>query len=120
MGSKSQAISAVLQILLRLVEGHLRRSSDASGRARTVVVSFIHRFGAHLNRHIQYHCCVIDGVFEPAEDAIGVTEALRFRPAVELTPEAVAAIAEQVRIRVLRWLARSGLIGHGDGGEMLA
>jgi len=34
---------------------------------------------------------------------------LRFLPAAELTPEALAAIAEQGRVRLLRWFARSGL-----------
>ena len=43
-----------------------------------------------------------------------------FLPAAELTPEAVAAIAEQVRVRVLRWFARSGLIEPDDVREMLA
>lgn len=47
-------------------------------------------------------------------------QTVRFRPAAELTPEAVAAIAEQVRIRVLRWFARSGLIERDDVREMLA
>lgn len=55
------------------------------------------RFGASLNCHIHHRCCAIDEVFEPAEDTIGVTEPLRFRPAAGLTPEAVAAIVEQVR-----------------------
>jgi hypothetical protein len=45
---------------------------------------------------------------------------VRFRPAAELTPEAVAAITEQVRIRVLRWFARSGLIERDGIREMLA
>ncbi|WPL22773.1 transposase [Thiorhodovibrio frisius] len=45
---------------------------------------------------------------------------MRFLPAAELTPEALAAIAEQVRIRVLRWFARSGLIERDDVREMLA
>ena len=82
--------------------------------------SFIHRFGASLNRHVHYHCCVIDGVFEPVEDAGDVSLAVRFRPAADLTPEAVAAIAEQVSVRVLRWFARSGLIEPDDVREMLA
>ena len=47
-------------------------------------------------------------------------QTVRFRPAAELTPEAVAAIAEQVRIRVLRWFARSGLIEPDDVREMRA
>jgi hypothetical protein len=44
---------------------------------------------------------------------------VRFRDAAELTPEVVAAIAEQVRIRVLRWFARSGLIERDDVHEIL-
>jgi len=42
-----------------------------------------------------------------------------FAPAAELNTEAVAAIAEQVRVRVLRWFARSGLIEADDLREML-
>ncbi|KAA6181778.1 hypothetical protein F2Q65_18885 [Thiohalocapsa marina] len=57
------------------------------------------RFGASLNRHVHYHCCVIDGVCEPAEDVGDRPQSVRFRPAAELTPEAVAAVAEQVRVR---------------------
>jgi hypothetical protein len=109
-----QAVSAVLHILLRVIEAHLRRSSDASAQARFGAVSLIHRFGASLNRHVHYHCCVIDGVFEPDEEADDVPQSVRFRPAAELTPQALAAIAEQVRVRVLRWFARSGLIEPAD------
>ena len=47
-------------------------------------------------------------------------QAVRFRAAAELTPQAVAAITDQVRIRVLRWFARSGLIERDDVREMLA
>jgi hypothetical protein len=115
-----RAISAVLHILLRVIEAHLRHGSGASTHARFGAVSFIHRFGASLNRHVHYHCCVIDGVFEPLEDAGDVPQSARFRPAAELTPEAVAAITEQVRVRVLRWFARSGLIEADDVREMLA
>ena len=45
---------------------------------------------------------------------------MRFRPAAELTSEALAAITEQVRIRVLRWFARGGLIEPDDVREMRA
>ena len=96
--------------LLRVIETHLRRSSGASSQARLKAVSFIHRFGASLNRHVHYHCCVIDGVFEPDEETDDVPQSVRFRPAAELKPETVTAIAEQVRVRVLRWFARGGLI----------
>jgi hypothetical protein len=45
---------------------------------------------------------------------------MRFRSAAERTPEAIAPIAEQVRIRALRWFARSGLIKPDDVREMRA
>ena len=40
---------------------------------------------------------------------------MRLRPAVALTPDMIAAIAEQVRVRLLRWYAPSGLIASDDG-----
>jgi hypothetical protein len=118
-----RAISAVLHSLLRVIKAHLRRSSDVNSQARFGAVSFIHRFGTSLNQHIHYHCCVIDGVFEPVEEADDVRQSVRFRPAAGLTPEAIAAIAaiaEHVRVRVLRWFARSGLIESDDVREMRA
>jgi hypothetical protein len=39
---------------------------------------------------------------------------------VALTPNAVAAIAEEDRVRVLRWCARTGLIDPDDVRSMLA
>jgi hypothetical protein len=42
----------------------------------------MHRFGASLNRHLHYHCGILDGVFDPLE-AGGV----EFRQALPLTPE---------------------------------
>jgi hypothetical protein len=45
---------------------------------------------------------------------------VRFRAAADLTPQALAAITEQVRIRVLRWFARGGLIEPENVPEMLA
>ncbi len=115
-----RAIRAVRHILLRVIEAHLRRSSGASSQACFGAVSFIHRFGTSVNRHVHCTCCVIDGVFEPLEEAADVPEAVRFRPAAALTPDTVAAIAEQVRVRVLRWFARNGLIDRDDVREMHA
>jgi hypothetical protein len=95
-----RTVSAVLHILLRAIDAHLRQGSGASALARFGAVSFIHRFGASLNRHVHYdenhpgsrasralsgtqvrsrrigHCRVIDGVFEPAEYA-GAERAIR-------------------------------------------
>ena len=93
------AASAVLHILLRVIEAHLRRSCpEASARARFGAVSLVHRFGASLNRHLHYHCCILDGVFDPIEEG-----AVQFRQASVLAPEQVAVIEAQVRRRALRW-----------------
>jgi hypothetical protein len=70
--------------------------------------------------HAGSHCCVIDGVFEAVEEADDVPQSMRFRPAAELTPEALASIAEQVRVRVPRWFAGSGLSEPDDVHEILA
>jgi hypothetical protein len=58
-----------------------RRSSGSGASARFGAVSFIHRFGASLNRHVHYHCCIIGGVFEPTEEADDGPQAVRFRAA---------------------------------------
>jgi hypothetical protein len=44
---------------------------------------------------------------------------IQFRPAQDLTPEALAAVAAQVRRRVLRGFARSGGLPAGDARDML-
>jgi hypothetical protein len=69
----------------KLIQGR-----GAGAHARFGAVSFIHRFGASLNRHVHYHCCVIDGVFEPLEADDGV-QSVHFRPAAELTPNAASS-----------------------------
>jgi hypothetical protein len=48
-------------------------------QARLGAVSFVHRFGSSLNEHVLFHCCIIDGVFEPEQ---GGEQAVRFREAV--------------------------------------
>ena len=98
----------MLHILLRVIKAHLHRSNGASARARFAAVSFIHRFGASLNRHIHYHCCVIDVVFEPVEETDDGPQSARFHAGAELTPQTIAVITEQVRVRVLRWFAAAG------------
>jgi hypothetical protein len=97
-----KAVSAVLHSFLCVIEAHLRRATDgAASQARLGAVSFIHRFGSSRDCHIHFHCCIIDSVFERVDHGPGVGEAVRFRTAPELTPQARAAICEQVRVPVL-------------------
>jgi len=109
-------LSAVLHIFLRVVEQRLRQSSPGAGpRARFAAVSFLHRFGSALNPHVHFHCCVIDGVFQP--DAEG---RLCFHEAVGLTPERIAKVQEQVRRRVLRACVHRGLLAPEAARNMRA
>jgi hypothetical protein len=68
---------------------------------------------AGLNAHVHFHCCVIDGVFAPGEDG-----QVHFSEAGALTPEDLAAVQQQVRARVLRWLARAGHLDPADARDM--
>jgi hypothetical protein len=77
-------------------------------------VSFPHRFGAALNEHIHFHCCVIDGVFEPGQED---EEGVRFREAV-LTDADVQWVQARTRERVLRWFVRQGYLDKDDAREM--
>jgi hypothetical protein len=52
-------------------------------------------------------------------NAAGVCEAVHFRPAPALAPRAIAIICEQVRLRMLRWFARSGLLDSDYVRDML-
>ena len=57
---------AVLRILLRAVERCLREhSTGCEPTARIGAIAFIHRFGSSLNAHTHFHCCIVDGVFQP-------------------------------------------------------
>ena len=76
-------------------------------------MSFVQRFGAALNAHVHFHCCVIDGVFVEGDDG-----QVQFSEAGTLTPEDLAAVQQQVRARVLRWFARAGQLDPADAHDM--
>jgi len=72
-----------------------------------------------LLRVFEAHLCRSSGASARVNKADDVRKSVHFRAAAGLTPEAVAAITERVRIRVLRWFARSRLIEADDVREML-
>jgi hypothetical protein len=114
---------AVLRILLRGVERCLREHSPGCDtKARIGAIAFIHRFGSSLNEHVHFHCCIVDGVFQPAAQ-IGDTAdgkvSVVFHAATGLDAAAIAQVQAQVRQRALRAFVRRGLIGNGDRDEMM-
>jgi hypothetical protein len=108
----SEALGAVLHILLRVIEARLRQRSGCPG-GRLGAVSFVQRFGSALNAHVHFHCCVIDGVIAVGEDG-----QVHFAEAAALAPEDLAAVQQQVRARVLRWFARAGHLDPADARDM--
>ncbi|NNM68559.1 MAG: IS91 family transposase [Gallionella sp.] len=117
---------AVLRILLRGVELCLREHSPGCDpTARIGAIAFIHRFGSSLNAHVHFHCCIVDGVFQPAAkigETAGAADAVvevNFHAATGLDAAAIAQVQAQLRQRILRAFARRGLIGKGDRDEMM-
>ena len=107
----------VLRIFLRVVERCLRtHSPGCSTAARLGAIVFIHRFGSSLNARMHSHCCILDGVFEPASDhaAAGVV----FHAASALDTAAVAVVHARMRRRVLRAYVRSGLLDQSAAADM--
>jgi len=110
LAGEPEAGIAVLHCFLRVVEAPLHRSNrSASARARFGAVSFIHRFGTALNRHLHCHCCILGGVFEPLARG-----GAQLRQAATLMPDVMTSITEQVRGRVERWFACRGLLDPDD------
>ena len=117
---------AVLRIFLRGVERCLREHSPGCDpTAHIGAIAFIHRFGSSLNAHTHFHCCIVDGVFQPAAkigDTTGVADAVvevDFHAATGLDAAAIAQVQAQVRQRTLRAFVRRGLIDKSDADEMM-
>jgi hypothetical protein len=87
----------------------------AIGRSRLGAVSFLHRFGSTLNHHVHLHACVTDGVFVPTGDGPPA-----FLPARPINQADLAALAEKVRRRVVRWFRMQRLLDADAAGDMLA
>ncbi len=104
-----------LHIFLSAVEQGLRAACPVAQDSKTRIgaVAFIHRFGALLNRHVHFHCVVVDGVFE-------ADLPVRFHETPALNAEQFAAIQSNVRRRLLRALSRRGLLEPEAAEEMAA
>jgi Putative transposase len=130
---------AMLRIFLSEVERALRAqrspaqcpsttSTGTNSAARIGAVAFIHRFGSSLNAHVHFHCCVIDGVFEPfgtgdmSDDSVDdtVTNGVVFHAVHQLDALAIFAVQTRTRSRILRAFVRRGLIEKIDANEMAA
>jgi len=99
---------------MREVERLVREATDvaaapdrAAGAApRIRAVSFLHRFGSALNRHVHLHVCVTDGVFSRTATDELAEPGVTFLPARPITPGDLDTLTTRVRKRLIRWFRR--------------
>ena len=72
-------------------------------------VTGVHRAGASLNVHVHFHLLCVDGVYVADAD-----ETLRFEPAPAPTRAELTSMLERIYARVMKWLARRGLLRNPD------
>src|SRR6516225_7073402 len=66
MAYDSQLMSAILNVFVRAVLGHLRRRASESlesMKSQGGAVTFVQRFGDALNLNVHFHVLVLDGVY---------------------------------------------------------
>ena len=124
LADRPQAMTALSRIFLDEIERLLcdavgiPRGRTAAGQARPRLgaVSFQHRFGSALNRHVHLHACVTDGVFEQ----VAAADDVRFHSARPLSASDLAAVTQRVRRRLVRWFCRQGFLRREAAADMLA
>jgi hypothetical protein len=126
LADRATAVVALTKIFLDEIERSLcaaagvTSAAPASARPRLGGISFLHRFGSALNRHVHLHACVTDGVFvPPAEQAVSDAPPA-FLPARPITQADLAALTERVRRRVIRWFRMQRLLDAAAAAAMLA
>ncbi len=88
-----------------------KRAGHATTHVETGAVTGVHRAGASLNVHVHFHVLCLDGVYVEAEAKDGT---LRFEAAPAPSREELQETLEYVYARVLKWLARRGLLREAD------
>jgi hypothetical protein len=122
LADRPRAVAALTKIFLDEIERSLCAAAGVTGDAATPAsvrprlggVSFLHRFGSALNRHVHLHACVTDGVFRPAADDAGCDAPPAFLPARPINQADLAALTERVRRRLVRWFRLQRLLAAAE------
>jgi len=128
LADRPRAVNALTKIFLDEIERLLLAASGfnppaatpASACPRLGGISFLHRFGSALNHHVHLHACVTDGVFLPAAADAACDTPPPFLPARPISQADLAALAERVRRRVIRWFRLAHLLDGSAAAAMLA
>jgi len=128
LADRPPAVAALTKIFLDEIERLLCAAAGvmsdaampASARPRLGGISFLHRFGSALNRHVHLHACVTDGVFVPAAAEAGGDAPPAFLATRPINQADLAALTERVRRRVIRWFRMQRLLDVDAAADMLA
>jgi hypothetical protein len=128
-------LNMVLRIFLRVIAKSLQAHSTGAAPVDKAAlhigaIAFIHRFGSSLNRHVHFHVCAVDGVFEKVAgqgdadacadaDAQSSPPCIVFHPASAIDETAVAQVQTDLRRRILRAFVGRGLLESCDAKDML-
>jgi len=106
---RADAVRVVARAFADAIFAHFGRRFRGVGRCGAV--TFVQRAGGSLNLNVHLHVLALDGVFRRRGEAV------MFRRAGPPTPEELAAVVDDVRRRVTRWLRRQGLLDDGEASE---
>ncbi len=128
LAERPEAVSALTKIFMSEVERLVRdaagvASSPAADRAsspRIGGISFVHRFGSALNRHVHLHACVTDGVFATSTTGDTTDSGIQFIPARPITPADLEVLERRVRRRLIGWFRRQGALDAEAAADMLS
>lgn len=111
---RPDALTAAARIFVEEIARWQKQAAMARGASvgETGAVTFVQRFNSLLGSFVHYHVVVPDGVF--VRDAEG---AVSFHEGPAPSREAIAAIAERVHARMIRWLRRRDLIDERPAEE---
>ena len=128
LADRPPAVAALTKIFLDEIErllcaaagGASDAATPASARPRLGGISFLHRFGSALNRHVHLHACVTDGVFVPPAAGSANDAPPAFLAARPINPADLAAVTERVRRRLIGRFRRMRLLDAAAATDMLA
>jgi len=115
LASRSEVLSAVIRIVMRVVLGFYRKRGReiGLGKAEPGAVSFVQRSGGSLNSNPHLHSIAIDGIYTRDEH----TGAPRFHfvqpPSAADLGQMVSTICE----RVCKMVRRRGMVGEANHGS---
>lgn len=115
--TRPEVLRALSRIFWEALRRRYQRWAKRAGHAtcaqhvETGAVTGVHRAGASLNVHVHFHVLCLDGVYVEAEAKDGT---LRFEAAPAPSREELQETLQYIYARVLKWLARRGLLRDAD------